>query len=346
MAIPARASKPYALHRAGGLPRAFLAGLLSLLVPGAGQLYARRWRRGLALLAVAAAIGLTTLAFWIQGELFVLRLLVQPNVLLGLLVAVAGVFAFHAHCVVDAYRVARRARISAGRPRGRTSGHFAAILLLAGVLAVPYAAAAYYDFRSYDLLTSVFADEEPLDVQPVQAERGGGGGGADPRGGGADDPSPSYGPLTGPSAPAATSTGEERQEPAEKPSSEKPSYWKDRGRLNVLLLGGDAGPGRWGLRTDTMIVVSLNLKTGTASVFSVPRNLRNVPLPESAHTELETFPDILNALWGYAESHPDLFPGAKRPGPTALKETIGNLLGLHIDYFAAVDLRGDRKSVV
>jgi len=84
----------------------------------------------------------------------------------------------------------------------------------------------------------------------------------------------------------------------------------------------------------------VNPKTGRGAIFSVPRNFQAVPFPESAQTSLTAFPDILNALWGYAESHPDLFPGAKRPGPTALKETIGNLLGLEIDYYAAVDLRG------
>ena len=279
------------------------------------------------MLVLAAAIGVAVLALWLQGSIFVLRLLVQPDILLALIVAVAAAFAFHAHCVVDAYKCARRARIEAGRGRGRMSGRVTAIVLLLGVLTIPYAAAAYYDFRSYDLLTSVFADEEPLDFQPPpQAPSGDGSGG----------PSFPPDPSRGPEAPAAAaSTQEEPQEPAE-----KPSYWQDRGRLNFLLVGGDAGPGRWGLRTDTMIVVSVSPKTGRGAIFSVPRNFQSVPFPESAQTSLTAFPDILNALWGYAESHPDLFPGAKRPGPTALKETIGNLLGLEIDYYAAVDLRG------
>jgi anionic cell wall polymer biosynthesis LytR-Cps2A-Psr (LCP) family protein len=39
---------------------------------------------------------------------------------------------------------------------------------------------------------------------------------------------------------------------------------------NILLLGGDAGPGRWGLRTDTMILVSVHEASGrTALVLSV-----------------------------------------------------------------------------
>jgi len=110
--------------------------------------------------------------------------------------------------------------------------------------------------------------------------------------------------------------------------------------LNVLLVGGDAGYDRYGLRTDTMIVVSFDPRTGDAALFSVPRNLQGVPMPPGAVTALETFPGILNALWGYAESHPELYPQSETPGPTALKAAIGNLLGLEIDYYAAVDLRG------
>lgn len=45
------------------------------------------------------------------------------------------------------------------------------------------------------------------------------------------------------------------------------------GRWNVLMLGGDAGPGRWGLRTDTLIVASVDVATGDAALVSVPRNI-------------------------------------------------------------------------
>ncbi len=328
----AAGGKEYARYRGGRAPRAFLAGFLSLLVPGAGQLYVGRYRRGLAMLAVAAAIGATVVVLWRREPVLVLTWLVQPDVLLGLLAAIGLVFAFHLHCSLDAYKLARRARIAAGRPRGRRSGRVLAVSVLAGLLAVPYAAAAYYDFRDYDLLTSVFAEEEPLDyvAAPPPAAPPSPPSGVQPTLPSAEPP----GPVTGgPEAPVAPTTEAE-------PEPEPASYWKERGRLNLLLVGGDAGPGRWGLRTDTMIVVSVNPKNGQAALFSVPRNLQNVPFPPGANTSLETFPDILNALWGYAEARPDLFPGAKRPGPTALKATIGNLLGLRIDYYAAVDLRG------
>ena len=40
----------------------------------------------------------------------------------------------------------------------------------------------------------------------------------------------------------------------------KEDPWGGEDRVNVLLLGGDGGEGRTGVRTDTMIVVSMNTK--------------------------------------------------------------------------------------
>src|SRR3954452_17061623 len=47
-------------------------------------------------------------------------------------------------------------------------------------------------------------------------------------------------------------------------------------RFNVLLLGGDGGAGREGVRTDTVIVASIDTKTGDTTLFSLPRNLENL----------------------------------------------------------------------
>lgn len=109
--------RTYTVYRAGRAPRALLAGLLSAFVPGAGQVYSGRWRRGLVMLSVTVAIASATLLVWRQGPIFVLQLLVRPDVLLALLVANALVFAFHALCALDAYwaRAGRRSR--SGRPR-------------------------------------------------------------------------------------------------------------------------------------------------------------------------------------------------------------------------------------
>ena len=47
----------------------------------------------------------------------------------------------------------------------------------------------------------------------------------------------------------------------------------------MLLLGGDGGVGREGVRTDTVIVASIDTHTGDTTLFSLPRNLENLPFP-------------------------------------------------------------------
>lgn len=63
------------------------------------------------------------------------------------------------------------------------------------------------------------------------------------------------------------------------PDPEFTPFAEEVGRITVLLAGGDAGPGRVGLRTDVMIVATLDLETGHAALFSVSRELVGFPLP-------------------------------------------------------------------
>ena len=128
--------------------------------------------------------------------------------------------------------------------------------MLALFAILPHAAVAYYAYQSYDTIESVFASEEPTDViEPVELASNG-----------AD------GPVTTCRCwrRTASGCGDERERVV--PEEAGPP-WKQRGRLNVLLLGADAGPGRGGLRTDTMIVATISTKTRQAALFSVPRNL-------------------------------------------------------------------------
>ena len=116
--------------------------------------------------------------------------------------------------------------------------------------------------------------------------------------------------------------------------------------VTILLIGSDEGPGRAGDRTDTMILAGLERDTGRAVAFGIPRNLVNVRLDGRAGEELRHFPDLLNALYRFAnEERPDLFPGGRDPGATALKQTVSRLLGLRVDYHAMVDLDGFRDLV-
>ena len=50
------------------------------------------------------------------------------------------------------------------------------------------------------------------------------------------------------------------------------------GRYNVLLLGGDSGAGRWGLRPDSMTVASIDAETGKTVLIGLPRNMAELPV--------------------------------------------------------------------
>lgn len=114
-------------------------------------------------------------------------------------------------------------------------------------------------------------------------------------------------------------------------------------RLNVLLLGSDAGPGRIGVRTDTIVLASVEVATGRTVLLSLPRNLQRAPFPPGspAHRRFpHGFDDLLNAVWGYGTRHPELVPGAERPGAELLKSAVGRILGLPVHHYLMVDMAG------
>lgn len=120
------------------------------------------------------------------------------------------------------------------------------------------------------------------------------------------------------------------------------------GRYNVLLLGGDAGKDRVGLRPDSMTVASVDAETGRTVLVSLPRNLEDVPFPADSPL-YATFPQgytcpdhscMLNAVYTYASEHPELYPGVRNPGAQATMEAVEGATGLEINYWALIDLEG------
>lgn len=124
--------------------------------------------------------------------------------------------------------------------------------------------------------------------------------------------------------------------------------WGGRTRVNFLLVGGDAAGNRTGVRTDSMNVASVDLKTGNTVLFSLPRNLQHVRFPPSSPLH-KHFPNgfmselpnggLLNEVWQYANDHPEIM-GGKNKGPRALMDAIGHTLGLKIDYYALINMYG------
>ena len=123
------------------------------------------------------------------------------------------------------------------------------------------------------------------------------------------------------------------------------------GRYNVLLLGGDSGADRWGLRPDSLTVASVDADTGRTILFGLPRNMRNFPFAEGSVME-EQFPDgydcptcELNSLATWAQDNKALFAGYDNPGVEATIEGVEGITGLSINYYAMVNLQGFRSMV-
>ena len=55
--------------------------------------------------------------------------------------------------------------------------------------------------------------------------------------------------------------------------------WDGKKRLNILLIGTDQRPNEGFYNTDTLIVVSVDPETKKVAMFSLPRDVVDVPIP-------------------------------------------------------------------
>ncbi|MDQ3485091.1 MAG: LCP family protein [Actinomycetota bacterium] len=124
-----------------------------------------------------------------------------------------------------------------------------------------------------------------------------------------------------------------------------------RGRYNVLLMGSDAGPGRSGVRPDSLTVASIDEETGRTVLLGLPRNLAAVPFPAGSVMNAQ-FPNgfdcdgcYLNGVNTWANDHAELFLGVENPGIEATTQAVEEITGLAINYYALIDLRGFRALV-
>jgi LCP family protein required for cell wall assembly len=254
-------------------------------------------------------LGAGLLVMIVQGRARAFGLLLQPSVLLLLLALNLAVLAYRLFAIVDAYRgAARRWPSIAEHGRAATGLVFLGVLL--GATLLTHGWLGFVGFKAYD---TVVAISNPFST-PTPS------------------PAASLAPGETP-GPTPVPTPDATPEPA----------WGDNGRLDLLLIGGDAGPGRFSLRTDTMVILSVEIRTGRAALFGVPRNLINVPLPDGPADSFDCrcFPDLLNALFTYAIANPDVFPGDdEERGYRAVQEAIAKLTGLQIDGQVVVTLGG------
>lgn len=135
------------------------------------------------------------------------------------------------------------------------------------------------------------------------------------------------------------------------PESSDEDPWAGQQRVNVLILGSDSGPGRDETRTDTVMVASINTESGDTALFSLPRNLLDLPMPPGTPLH-DAYPDgwdgseedayyWLSAVYRFVpHEFPEYFEGIPDPGAEAVKLIVGEALGLDISYYVMVNLRG------
>jgi polyisoprenyl-teichoic acid--peptidoglycan teichoic acid transferase len=107
-------------------------------------------------------------------------------------------------------------------------------------------------------------------------------------------------------------------------------------RITILFTGIDKNTVRDHSLTDTLLVVSVDPVAGT-SMVSFPRDLAGFPMYGGG-----TYDGKINSLMSYAAGHRNAFPDG--PLPTLVKE-LSYLLGIPINYYAAIDLDGFQSMI-
>jgi LCP family protein required for cell wall assembly len=133
------------------------------------------------------------------------------------------------------------------------------------------------------------------------------------------------------------------------PNTVKADPWASTPRINVLLIGSDAGADRVGVRPDTLILASINTRSGDVVMFSLPRNLERVPFPLGTGGN-QAWPNgfycpqdqcLLNAIWQWAETDgKKYYPDLTRPGLAATEDAVQGITGLRVDTYAMLNLAG------
>jgi LCP family protein required for cell wall assembly len=109
-----------------------------------------------------------------------------------------------------------------------------------------------------------------------------------------------------------------------------------QGRVNILLAGDSADdPDHQGADlTDSVMILSINPKTHTGFMLSVPRDLW-VEIPGMGHSKINAANDVTNFS----------APGYPSGGMGQLEQIVQTDLGIPIDYYALIDYSAFKESV-
>lgn len=344
--------------------RGVTAAALSLLVPGAGHLFLKKRRRAVPFLIGSLVVLIAALSFYGRGSLGLLALLVQPKWVWGLVAANLLVAALRVVAAIDAYRLA---------PAFETRSQNWAVLARGGVavglvlfLIVPHVFVGERASALLTLLDRVFVDDTQAAAAEIRVRVAAD---ASRFGGSVSATTSTVPPSTTTTLPRGTiPTGGvefgDLPDPTLSPTANT--------RVTVLLAGGDAGPGRTGLRTDVMMLASLDLATNQAAVISISRETVGWLLPTKLQDEYQSKQDYLfnlaklaeergtsqatdpepeerprevwldriNAVYPSSAGFTHRYPNGVNPGMEALVDVIETTLAIPIDYYVMVDFAG------
>lgn len=332
--------------------RPFLAGLLGLIVPGAGHaIVGRRLLALLFLVPVLALAAAWVILYLLSGRTSLLGFLLTPGVLPALAILNVVLAAWRIGSGLDAARRAQPSRLAYG-------GIGVAVVVL---VLVPHFVLGRIIGPTSDFLDSMF----PSAVAPSQQEAtssevpSSSDDGLIVSDGYVEDdwdmwrrlPTPAPAVAAGPRGPMGSGTGSLPPLGAGVPWTRAGAIpWGDDGRFDLLLLGSDAGIGRWSRRMDVMLLVEIDVASGRVAMIGLPRNLINAPYPPGPARNAVTcgcLTGLLNEMYVEATfRHPDRWPGTGAvKGIGAVRSVVSELTGRPIDGVLVADLWGMIKVV-
>ena len=348
---------------------------LSFLFPGLGQAALGKYRRGAIMALPALVLGLTLVLIAIFDRSALYQML-SSNFLVSMLILDFVALLYHLWAMADGYLLAVRFQ-PLGPGVMKLVSRAVVFLVFASAVTI-HVGFASVDLQAQQTLGCVMNPNGPCiaDIVPGESLPT-----YDP---GEDDEDT---PDTSTSGPVATDTpsltpadtgsmtpGDTTAYPVPPACTGAASTWAaSKCTLYILLIGGDAGTGRGGngagklinLRTDTMILLQVDLSTGRAAMYGIPRNLMNVPLGK---TDWNAYPNhvfaalrqygapanlycggpppqqvwIFNAMWvdaAFANPSKYPYPGDYFARATkAVEDSVSALMGVPVNGAVVVDL--------
>lgn len=282
--------------------------VLGTIIPGLGLIKAGRRLAGSLVLGVFVLVLGGVAALYLTNERWVTSQLVKPDVLQGVAAALLAVAIIWIAVIGFSHLSLRPANPSVAQ---RAVGA-AVVGLLSFLVAAPMAIGANFAWSTAGAVRTIFGEDTgPNSTQPTLNA-------ADP--------------------------------------------WKDKARLNILILGGDSGNDRsatLGDRTDTVMVASIDTHTGGTTLFTLPRNTEKMPFPNDSPLH-EYYPNgfyngtgadraeyLLNAMYRNVPGRVpnDVLGKTKNFAADVVKVSVGEALGLDLDYYVLVNMDGFKDFV-